>query len=206
VVVADDHPIFLAALTTVVQRSPQLELIGEATSGVEALELIRQDKPDVAILNLHMPGLNGRQVVQALTREEIHTRALIISGEITPEDAYGLIEAGAAGLLLTTSGAEELTDAVAAVAGSDTVLPRELQAGLMRQIRIRSPTEHPLLTGRERDILALVAGGLSAPEIARQCNLSPSTVKTYLHQLYEKLGVSDRAAAVAEGMRRGLIE
>jgi two-component system nitrate/nitrite response regulator NarL len=206
VIVADDHPIFLAALTTVVRRSPRLELVGQAVSGREALELIRQDRPDVAILNLRMPDLDGRQVVQTLTREEIHTRALIISGDISPEDAYGLIEAGAAGLLLTTAGADELTDAVAAVAESNTVLPHELHAGLMRQIRIRSPGEHPLLTRREREILADVARGLSAPEIGRQRSLSTSTVKTYLHQLYEKLGVSDRAAAVAEGMRRGLIE
>jgi two-component system nitrate/nitrite response regulator NarL len=206
VVVADDHPIFRAALTTVVRRSPALELVGEAATGQEALELIRRLQPHVAILERHMPGLDGREIVHALTREEIRTRALIISPDITPEDAYALIEAGAAGLLLTTAGAEELTDAVAALAGAETVLPHALQAGLMKQIRIRAPGERPLLTPREREILADLALGLSAPEIGRQRSLSSSTVKTYLHELYKKLGVSDRAAAVAQGMRRGLIE
>jgi two-component system, NarL family, nitrate/nitrite response regulator NarL len=206
VVVADGHPIFRAALTSLVRSRPELELVGEAAAGREALELIRRVEADVAILARQLPGLDVRDLVETLMRERAATRALILAEEITPEDAYGLIEVGAAGLLPTTVSAEELCDAVAILAGSDTVLPEELVGDLMTQIHARSPTERAvLLTPREHEILADLALGRSAPEIGRLRHLSPATVKTYLHQIYGKLGVSDRAAAVAEGMRRGLI-
>jgi two-component system nitrate/nitrite response regulator NarL len=206
VLVADDHPLFRAGLAAIVRERPQFELVGEAETGRQALALIREREPEVAILDLHMPDLGGLQVTRALIRDKIATRALIVSGELSPEDVYGLLEAGAAGLMLKTADAQALADAVAAVARSDTVLPPELHSGLMDQIRGRGSSKRTLLTGREHEILGDLASGLSAPEIGRQRYLSTSTVKTHLHQLYEKLGVSDRAAAVAEGMRRGLIE
>lgn len=206
VVVADDHPLFREALATTVRRHVRLELVGDAETGRQALALIKEHRPDVAVLDLRMPGLDGRQIVEAINREEIATRALIVSGELSPEDAYGLIEVGAAGLLSKTEGAERLADAVIAIARGDTVLPTDLHAGLMNQIRDRADHGHSMLSPREMEMLVDLAKGLSAPEIGRQRHLSSSTVKSYLHHLYEKLGVSDRAAAVAEGMRRGLID
>ena len=206
VVVADDHPLFREALASTVRRHSRLELVGEAEAGRQALDLIKEHRPDVAVLDLRMPDLDGDQIVESMTRDGIATRALIVSGELSPESAYGLIEAGAAGLMSKTEGGERLSDAVIAVARGDTVLPSGLHAGLMDQIRGRADHRQILLSPRELEMLVDLAKGLSAPEIGRQRHLSPSTVKSYLHQLYEKLGVSDRAAAVAEGMRRGLID
>jgi two-component system nitrate/nitrite response regulator NarL len=206
VVVADDHPLFREALATTVRRHSQLELVGEAEAGRQALDLIKEQRPDVAVLDLLMPDLDGRQVVESMTRSGLATRALIVSGDLNPENAYELIEAGAAGLISKTEGAERLGDAVVAVARGDTVLPPDLHAGLMDQIRGHADSRHIQLSPRELEMLVDLAKGLSAPEIGRQRHLSSSTVRSYLHQLYEKLGVSDRAAAVAEGMRRGLID
>lgn len=206
VVVADDHPLFREALAATVRRHSQLELVGEAEAGRQALELIRKHRPDVAVLDLRMPDLDGDRIVESMTREGLATRALIVSGDLSPENAYGLIEAGAAGLMSKTEGAERLSDAVVAVARGDRVLPADLHGGLMDQIRGHAEHRHMLLSPRELEMLVDLAKGLSAPEIGRQRHLSSSTVKSYLHQLYEKLGVSDRAAAVAEGMRRGLID
>ncbi len=206
VVVADDHPLFREALATTVRRHSQLELLGEAEAGREALDLIKEHRPDVAVLDLRMPDLDGDRIIESMTRDGIATRALVVSGELSPESAYGLIEAGAAGLLSKTEGAERLSDAVIAVARGDTVLPSNLHSGLMDQIRDHADHRQILLSPRELEMLEDLAKGLSAPEIGRQRHLSSSTVKSYLHQLYEKLGVSDRAAAVAEGMRRGLID
>ena len=206
VVVADDHPLFREALATTVRRHSQLELVGEAEAGRNALDLIRKHRPDVAVLDLRMPDLDGDQIVESMTRDGIATRALIVSGDLSPENAYALIEAGAAGLMSKTEGAERLSDAVVAVARGGRVLPADLHGGLMDQIRGHADHRHPPLSPRELEMLVDLAKGLSAPEIGRQRHLSSSTVKSYLHQLYEKLGVSDRAAAVAEGMRRGLID
>jgi len=206
VVVADDHPLFREALATTIRRHSQLELVGEAETGRQALDLIKEHRPDVAVLDLRMPDLAGDQIVESMTRDGIATRALIVSGDLSPENAYGLIEAGAAGLISKTEGAERLSDAVVAVARGDRVLPADLHGGLMDQIRSHADHRHMLLSPRELEMLVDLAKGLSAPEIGRQRHLSSSTVKSYLHQLYEKLGVSDRAAAVAEGMRRGLID
>ncbi len=206
VVVADDHPLFREALATTVRRHSRLELVGEAEAGRQALDLIKEHRPDVAVLDLRMPDLDGRQIVQSMTRDGIATRALIVSGDLSAESAYELIEAGAAGLMSKTEGAERLGDAVIALARGDTVLPPDLHAGLMDQIRGHGDRRQIPLSPRELEMLVDLAKGLSAPEIGRQRHLSSSTVKSYLHQLYEKLGVSDRAAAVAEGMRRGLID
>jgi two-component system, NarL family, nitrate/nitrite response regulator NarL len=206
VVVADDHPLFREALAAMVRRHARLELVGEAGTGRQALALIKEHQPDVAVLDLRMPDLAGDQIVESITRGGSATRALIVSGDLSPESAYGLIEAGAAGLMSKTVGVELLGDAVIAVARGDTVLPPDFHAGLMDQIRDHADHRHTLLSPRELEMLVDLAKGLSAPEIGRQRHLSSSTVKSYLHQLYEKLGVSDRAAAVAEGMRRGLID
>ncbi len=206
VVVADDHPLFREALATMVRRHSQLELVGEAGAGRQALDLIKERRPDVAVLDLRMSDLDGDQVIESIIRDGIATRALIVSGDLSPENAYGLIEAGAAGLMSKTEGAKRLSDAVIAVARGDTVLPSNLHGGLMDQIRGHADHRQTQLSPRELEMLVDLAKGLSAPEIGRQRHLSSSTVKSYLHQLYEKLGVSDRAAAVAEGMRRGLID
>jgi two-component system, NarL family, nitrate/nitrite response regulator NarL len=207
VLVADDHPIYREGIVRAVKERPDLELVGEAEDGRGALDDIKRAEPDVALLDIRMPGLEGPQVLNALHRDGIKTRVIFLSAFMESELAYETVAAGARGYLSKESSREEICDAIAAVARGGTALAPEAQAGLALQVQERESTaDSPQLTPREREVLHLIAEGLSAPQIGRRIHLSPTTVKSHLHKLYEKLGVSDRAAAVAEAMRRGLLE
>jgi two-component system nitrate/nitrite response regulator NarL len=206
VLVADDHPLFLFAIAHSVKSREELELVGQARTGREAIALALETRPDLAVLDVEMPDLGGLEVLQAITREGLGTRVLFLSGSLDPSTSYDLIEAGASGVLEKTALPEEIGDALLRIAGGDTVLAPNIQAQLMREVRTRRERPRTVLSKREAEVLEFLAAGLSAPQIAAELHLSPSTIKTHLQRLYERLGVSDRAAAVAEGMRRGLIE
>ena len=154
-----------------------------------------------------MPGLEGPQVLNALQRDGFKTSVIFLSAFMEGELAYETVAAGARGYLSKESAREEICDAIVAVARGGTALAPEVQAGLAAQVQERERADRPpQLTARELEVLQLISEGLSAPDIGRRIHLSPTTVKSHLHKLYEKLGVSDRAAAVAEAMRRGLLE
>lgn len=206
VMVADDHPVYREGIVRAVKERPELELIAEAATGREALQAIRGLRPDVAILDMRLPELDGRQVLNVIERERLPTRVLFVSAYMDSEIVYAAIGAGARGYLSKEATRQRICEAVTAIARGGTLLAAELHDGLAREIKLRSSDETPVLTPREQEILALTAEGLSAPEIGRRLYLSPATVKTHLQHLYGKLGVSDRAAAVAEAMRRGLLE
>jgi two-component system nitrate/nitrite response regulator NarL len=206
VLVADDHPVYREGIVRAVKERPDLELIGEASSGRDALEAIEQLQPQVAVLDMKMPDLDGRQVLNAIERDGLATLVVFVSAYLDSEIVYAAVGAGAKAYLSKEATREQICDAVVAVARGETVLSPEVQAGLAREIQARSTDERPLLTPREQEILKLTAEGLSAPDIGGRLYLSPATVKTHLQHVYEKLGVSDRAAAVAEAMRRGLLE
>ena len=206
VVVGDDHPVYREGIVRAVKERPELELVGEASTGREALAAIRQLQPDVAVLDVKMPDLDGRQVLNAIKRDDLQTRVVFLSAYVDSELVYAAIGGGAQAYLSKEATRQQICDAVAAVARGDTVLAPAVQSGLARELQLRSGDQKALLTPREREILKLTADGLSAPAIGRRLYLSPATVKTHLQHLYEKLGVSDRAAAVAEAMRRGLLE
>jgi two-component system nitrate/nitrite response regulator NarL len=189
-----------------VRERPELELIGEAADGRAALEAIRELAPDVAVIDVKMPELDGLQVVAAVRRDELPTRVVLLSAYLDSQIVFQAVGAGAAGYLSKEADRAVIGDAIMAVSRGETVLSPEAQAGIAAEVRSRQVEERPLLTPREREVLAHVAAGRPAPEIARQLHLSPATVKGHLQSLYEKLGVSDRAAAVAEAMRRGLLE
>ena len=207
VLVADDHPIYREGIVRAVKERPDLELVGEAGDGREALERIKELDPDVAVLDIRMPGLEGTQVLSALKREGRATEVLFLSAFMESELAYQTVADGAKGYLSKDSSRQEICEAIVAIARGDTALAPEVQAGLAREIQQRERANGlPQLTERESQVLHLIAEGKSAPQIGKEIHLSPTTVKTHLHTLYEKLGVSDRAAAVAEAMRRGLLE
>jgi two-component system nitrate/nitrite response regulator NarL len=206
VLVADDHPLFREAVVRAVKDRPEFELIAEAADGTEALERIRELAPDVAVLDVKMPGLDGLQVVNAVRRDELPTRVILLSAFLDGAMAFEAVAAGAAAYVSKEADRARLGDTIAAVGRGETVLGPEIQAGLAAEIRLRGAKDGIPLSDREREVLGHVAAGRSAPEIARELFLSPATVKGHLQGLYEKLGVSDRAAAVAEAMRRGLIE
>ncbi|MGI9164308.1 MAG: response regulator [Mycobacterium sp.] len=206
VVVADDHPLFREGLVRALASSGQVVVVGEADNGPAALELIQKESPDVALLDYQMPGMDGAQVAAAVVRDELPTRVLLVSAHADSALVYHALQQGAAGYLPKESSRSEIITAVLDCAAGRDVLDPKLASGLAAEIRRRAEPTGPTLSGREREVLKLIAEGCSIPMIAKQLFLAPSTVKTHVQRLYEKLGVGDRAAAVAEAMRRGLLE
>jgi two-component system nitrate/nitrite response regulator NarL len=206
VLVADDHPVYREGIVRAVKERPDLELVAEVATGREALDAIAELRPHVAVLDMKMPDLDGRHVLGAIGRDELPTRVMFVSAYVDSEIVYAAIGGGARGYLSKDATRQQICDAVAAVGRGDTVFAAQVQTGIAREIQLRSADAGVLLTPREREILELTAEGFLAPDIGRRLYLSPATVKTHLQRLYGKLGVSDRAAAVAEAMRRGLLE
>jgi two-component system, NarL family, nitrate/nitrite response regulator NarL len=206
VLVADDHPLYREAVVRAVRARPQFSLVAEAANGRDALAAIREHRPDVAVLDVEMPDLRGVDVVRAVSRDALGTSIVLLSAHQESDTVYEALAGGVKAYLSKASPSERICDAIAAVARGEVVLPEEVQSGLAEAIRVRARGERPALSPREHQVLVLIAEGLSAPAVGRELHLSPATIKTHLKTLYEKLGVSDRAAAVAEAMRRGLIE
>jgi two-component system nitrate/nitrite response regulator NarL len=206
VYVAEDHPVFQEAVARAVTNRPEFELVGAAGDGPTVLEEIRQLAPDVALLDRGLPKLDGLEVVRAITREDIATRIVMLSADSSSGLVYDVVALGVAGFLTKAATLDEICDTIAAVAAGETVLAPEIQAGLAAELRERERNTRPLLTERESQVLRLIADGHSGPEIGERLYISSSTVKTHVKSVLEKLGVSDRAAAVAEAMRRGLID
>lgn len=204
VLVADDHPAMRGALARLVREHDALELVGEAPDGHQALTMIEALAPDVALLDVRMPGLDGLAVLRAVRSRAPHVRVLLISGSDDSEIAHEAIGSGAAGFLSKDCEEREISDAITAVAAGRSVLSTALQSGLLDLIRKRAGTSVQL-SGRERELLELASDGLTTAEIAQRLFLSPNTVKTYWQRLYEKLGATDRTSAMAEAIRRGLL-
>lgn len=205
VVVADDHPMVLDSVSRALSENPRLTVVAQARDGRQALAAIRETRPQVALVDLRMPGLDGAQVIDAVVQERLPTRVALLSAELQRDAAYQILALGAAGLLSKGAEVETLTAAVLSLADGNTVISPEFQHLLAAEIRARSPDDRPTLTERERQVLERVAQGQSVAEMAAAIYLSPSTVKKHLDSVYRKLGVSERGAAVAEAMRRGLI-
>ncbi len=203
--IADDHPLFREGVARSIRERPDLELVAAAEDGRGALAAIREHRPDVAVLDVRMPGLDGLEVLRAVRRDELPTRVLMLSAFAEAELVYRAIELGASGYLSKDAGPDAVLDGIAGVARGDTVLAPEMQAAVFGEIRSRAGADQKL-SPRESEILALVAEGLAVPDIATRLHLGQGTVKTHLQRIYEKLGVSDRAAAVAAAMRAGLLE
>jgi two-component system, NarL family, nitrate/nitrite response regulator NarL len=206
VVVADDHPLYREGVVRALSASGRVEVVAEAGDGRSALASIQQHLPDVALLDYKLPELDGLAITNAVVREQLPTRVLLVSAFSDSGVVYKALETGAAGFVSKEARREQIVDAVLACARGENVVPPEIAAGLVSEIRLRKQDDSPALTPREQEILRLIATGKSLPEIAKELFLGLTTVKTHVQHLYEKLGVSDRAAAVATAMRRGLIE
>jgi two-component system, NarL family, nitrate/nitrite response regulator NarL len=200
VISADAQPLFRDALARAIRQDRKLELVAEAEDAEQLASAIRRLAPDVAVVDA--------EIVEPLPVEweTGSTRLLLLATEVLPVEAYDAIAQGAAGYLSKNAESPAIRRAIAAVARGETVLDRSAQTGIAKEIRLRTRDDRPELSSREQEILVLIAEGQTAPQIARQLHLSTATVKTHLLHLYEKLGVTERAAAVAEGMRRGLLE
>ncbi|MFD4369763.1 response regulator [Rhodococcus sp. NPDC058521] len=205
-VVGDDHPLFRDGVVRALTSSGVVDVIGEADDGAAALELIREFRPHVAVVDYRMPHLDGTQVAAAVRDEELPTRVLLLSAHDEAAMVYRALADGAAGFLPKDSTRADIVRAVLDCASGRDVLPSGLAAGLVGEVRRRHQPEGPALSAREREVLGGIARGMSVPAIAAELFLAPSTVKTHVQRLYEKLGVNDRGAAVAEAMRGGLLD
>jgi two-component system nitrate/nitrite response regulator NarL len=204
VVVADDHPIYRSGVAQAIAEHGGLELAGEADDGERALELIGEQQPDVVLLDAKM-GVDGLTVLDALAREGHPVPTVMLSAYLEGALIHAALERGASGYLSKACDRDDICRAVHAAARGEAVLSPDAQTALAQHIQSQAAPGHALLSVRERDVLGHVARGLSAPAIAHEMHLSVPTIKTHLGHVYAKLGVSDRAGAVAEALRRGLL-
>jgi DNA-binding NarL/FixJ family response regulator len=200
--IADDHPVVRNGLSSMFERDPEFEVLGEAADGAEAVRLAGDLRPDVILMDLRMPGMDGVAAIAELARQGSAARVLVLTTYDTDSHVLPAIEAGATGYLLKDAPRAELLRAVKAAAHGEAVLSPTVAARLMN--RVRTPTAGPL-SQRELEVLGLVAAGSTNKEAAAALFITEATVKTHLLNIYAKLGVSDRAAAVAEAFHRGLL-
>ena len=202
IVIADDHPVVRAGLQEMLRSQPDFEIVGEASNGVEAVDLASQVQPDVVLMDLRMTLLDGVAATAQIHTQQAKTAVLILTSYESNADILRAIEAGAMGYLLKDARREELFSAVRAVAQGKAVFAPTVATRLLHQVRTPS---RGALSAREVEVLTLVARGASNKEIARALYLSEATVKSHLLHLFAKLAVSDRTAAVTAALERGLL-
>lgn len=183
-----------------------MQLVGEADHAATAVAAVLGQRPDVVVLDPTTPRLDARRMLRLIERHALPTRVILFVDPQRAGDAYRALALGAAGCLSKRASKELLADAIHRVARGETVIAAELQGDVAADIRIREVEQRPMLSPREQQVLELTADGLTAPEMGSRLDLSTATVKTHMLHVYEKLGVSERAAAVAQAMRRGILE
>ncbi len=203
--IVDDHPVVRDGLRGMFESAAGFVVLGEASNGVEALERAATLDPDVILMDLRMPGGGGAEAIARLTRTGARAKVLVLTTYDTDSDTLPAIEAGATGYLLKDAPRDELCTAVRAAAEGRTVLSPAVASRLVSAVRTPRTPGNEALSAREREVLALVAKGTSNHEIARELFISEATVKTHLTHLYAKLGVKDRASAVATAYERGIL-
>lgn len=201
VLVADDHPIVRGGIVAMLQAAADLEVVGQATNGLEAVALAAELVPDVVLMDLRMPELDGDEATSRILATQPGVRVVVLTTYESDASILTAIEAGASGYLLKAAPQEELLAGIRSVARGEVALAPSIAALLVN--RVKQPT--PTLTPRELEVLQLVAKGHSNPDIARRLFLSEATVKTHLLHVFEKLGVNDRTRAVTLAMERGLL-
>lgn len=202
IVVADDHPVVRDGLRGMLEGQPDLRVVGEAADGLAAVAEVARHGPDVVLMDLRMPRLDGTKAIAQIRAEHPTVRVLVLTTYDTDHDIVRAVEAGAVGVLLKDAPREELFRAVRAVARGEAVLAPAITARLLG--RIREPTPE-VPTERELEVLALVARGLTNRAIGKRLAISEATVKTHLVHVFGKLAVTDRTAAVTVALERGLI-
>lgn len=217
VLLVDDEPLVRSGLAMLIDSEPGLEVVGEAGDGSRVVELVRQLEPDVVVMDVRMPGMDGIQATQAIVsdpilseRENVVT-TLILTTFDDDSAVYSTLRAGASGFILKSAAPTELAAAVRALANGDGWLDPRVTRKLLAQFSRRpepslpTPAEMAQLTPREREVLTLIAHGFNNSQIAEQLWLSEATVKTHLARILMKLGLHDRAQAVAAAYKAGLV-
>jgi DNA-binding NarL/FixJ family response regulator len=200
--VADDHPVVRDGLRAMLATQPDMELAGEAATGTQAVAQARALRPDVVLMDLQMPELDGPAAIATLRQQAPEVRVLVLTTFGTDADITRAVDAGATGYLLKDAPREQLFGAIRAAAKGESVLSPSVATRVLG--RMRAPAEEAL-SPRELEILGAVARGLSNKEIGRRLYVSEATVKTHLLRVFGKLGVDDRTAAVTVALERGII-
>ncbi len=199
ILIVDDHPVVCSGLTSMLSIQAGIEVIGSASSGEEALSIVRRDLPDLMLLDLRMPGMDGIGVLNALKKMERAPRVVVLTSFEKEEDIYRAIRAGAHGYLLKDTSESEMIAAINIVSSGKRYIPRDIAARLTERM-MRSD-----LTVRELQILELLAQGSTNKQIAGTLTISDNTVRHHVNNIMEKLQVTDRTEAVATALRNGVL-
>jgi DNA-binding NarL/FixJ family response regulator len=215
IVVADDHPLIRQALTTTIDEQPDLEAVGEATDGLEAVELCRRFQPELVLMDVLMPNMDGLEATRQIKREFPRTIVLVLSAVDDPDYLSEALKAGAAGYVQKGATTQETLDAVRKVLEGESSLDQELATQLLKRL-MEDPKPEPngrakgkslagVLSARESEVLGLVARGYTNQQIARKLLISVSTVKKHVRSAISKLGVSDRTQAAVRAAELGVL-
>jgi DNA-binding NarL/FixJ family response regulator len=199
ILIADDHPVVREGLAAMIKRRTDMTVVAEANHGQEAVALFHQHQPDVVLMDLRMPEMDGVEAILTIREQTPEARVIVLTTYDTDEDIYRALRAGAKAYLLKDTPREELLDTIRAVSAGRTRVPSDVAAKLVE--RVSSET----LTAREVDVLRLIVAGHSNREIATRLYISEGTVKTHVNHILMKLGVSDRTQAVTTALKRGLV-
>ncbi len=200
VLIADDHVTVLEGLAAIIGRQPDMDVVAEAANGREAIELWQKHRPDVALLDLRMPTLDGVRAIEGIRQLSATARTIVLTTFDTDTEIHGAIKAGAKGYLLKDARREELLDCIRRVHAGETCIPQALAA------RLADSLSSEPLTGREQDVLTLLARGKSNKEIGANLYISETTVKSHLRSIFNKLNVLSRTEAITAASRRGLVQ
>lgn len=200
ILIVDDHPVVLAGLTSMLNTQQGIEVLGAASSGEEALEMLRTESTDLLLLDLRMAGMGGIDTLHALKRAKIETRVIILTSYETDEEIYRAVQAGAQGYLLKDAPQSDMIEAIRAVHSGKRYFPRHIAARLAERMMQTS------LTARELEVLRMLARGLTNKEIGNALDISGNTVRNHVNSIIEKLEVSDRTEAATTAIHRGLID
>jgi DNA-binding NarL/FixJ family response regulator len=202
VLLVDDHPVVRAGMRGMLAADPGIEVLDEASSGEQALVLVEVHRPDVVLMDLRMPGMDGVTATASITARYPQVRVLVVTTYDRDTDILRAVEAGATGYLLKDTPLEQLTAAIHAASRGETVLAPPVATKLLTQMRAPAADT---LTPREVEVLGAVAQGLTNADIGRRLFIGEATVKTHLLRAFAKLGVDDRTAAVTVAMQRGIL-
>jgi NarL family two-component system response regulator LiaR len=205
VMVVDDHLMVREGLATLLETFPDLHLVGEASGGAEAAQICSEVEPDVVLMDLVMPDLDGIEATKAILAQNPGTRVLALTSFKEDELVKGALEAGAVGYLLKNITADELANGIRAAARGELVIAPEASRVLIETMRAPAPPGRDL-TEREQEVLQLLVEGLSNSDIGDRLEISPHTVKNHLRSIYTKLGVSTRTAASSLAIKHGLVD
>jgi DNA-binding NarL/FixJ family response regulator len=205
VVVADDHPVFRAGMRQLLDTEPMLACVGEAATGAQAVKLVTALRPDVAVLDLHMPDVNGVDAARAIMREAPSVGVLMLTMLDDDESVFAAMRAGARGYLVKGAGPDEVVHAIHAVGAGAAVFGPSIAQRMLEFFATPRPADaFAELTGREREVLAMIADGHPNARIAERLYLSPKTVRNHVSSIFAKLHVADRAEAMLRARRAGL--